>query len=208
MKNNSTPHSLAQPLCRVNLYMGTGAPPVPCAVVPEPGHDPKPSNPQRYVLLALQYYAAVLVRYPKSERTTERHAAELLEMARLIIEEGIWPDSDLLRYAGISDRVRIVEPPPSPARLTVLELGRGPGPEEFELLVSPAQDMTEDETVLSAIVLLQGILPLLDPTAVKVLDHGLRYVKSFQDEGMDCANPVAARSMANRAFQEAGGLVG
>ncbi|MEO0077903.1 MAG: hypothetical protein ABIK86_02765 [candidate division WOR-3 bacterium] len=208
MKNKHTSHYSGQPLCRVNLYMGTGAPPVPCTVVPEPGHDPKPTNPQPYVLLGLQYYAAVLARYPKSDRTTERHAAELLEMARLIIEEGIWPDSDLLRYAGISDRVRIVDLPPSQAKLTILALRRGSGPEEFELLMNLAPDMTEEETVLSVIVLLQGILPLLDPTAVKVLDHGLRYVKSFQDEGMDYANPVAARSMANRAFREAGGLVG
>jgi len=202
------------PLCTVHLYVGTGAPPVPCAVQapghPEPGPDsarsscPRP-DPQHYVLLGLQCYASVFARYPRSERTTERYAAELLEMARLIIEEGIWPDSDLLRYAGISDRVRLVEQPPPAAKLTTLQLARGPGAGEFELLVSPAHDMTGDETILSVIVLLQGLLPLLDAAAVKVLDHGLRYAKSFQDEGMDYANPVAARSMANRAFREAGG---
>ncbi len=193
------------PRCTVHLYMGTGVPPVPCAVrVPDFDQTLVTcSGPrsQLYVLLGLHYYASVFARYPKSER----HAAELLEMSRLIIEEGIWPDSDLLRYAGINDRVRLVEQPPPGAKLTTLQLVRGTGAGEFELLVDPARDMTGDETILSVVVLLQGLLPLLDATAVKVLDHGLRYAKSFQDEGMDYTNLEAARSMANRAFREAGG---
>jgi hypothetical protein len=211
MSGDRTQATEQERLCQVELFMGTGTPPVPCAVVPG-GTDAAqarslPSNRQLYVLLGLHYYAAVLARYPRSDRKSERHAAELLEMVRLIIEEGIWPDSDLLRYAGVNDRVRLAEQPSPGSRMTRLTLNRRPGSGEIELLISPTAGASEEESVLSVVVLLQGILPLLDATAVKVLDHGLRYVKSFQDEGMDYASPGAAGSMANRAFREVGGRI-
>jgi hypothetical protein len=192
-------------LCGVNVRIEKAGDCWRCMVVP--AELRVACAPALYPLLGLHYCTQILARYPKSDNARERQALRLLEMLRLVIEQGIWPDSNLVRDADVESEVSLVEPAElGPTHETIgAALIRTTISDEVEVTLDLPPDVTDDGRVLSVICLLQGMLPLLDTRSLKVLDHGLRYLKSFLDEGIDYAGPDAARNMANRAFREAGG---
>jgi len=167
-------------------------------------------KPGEYVLLALQYYSQVLTNYPRSNPALEAIADDLQEMVRRIIEEGIWTDSDLIRYAGVGSRLSVATaadaaPAKNPDVQTYVALIRPLLGDDLSLAVETSPTVTDELRTLSVIALLQGVLPLLDGPGVELLDCALRHLKSYHDEGADYSDPAVARNMANRAFREAGG---
>jgi hypothetical protein len=192
-------------LCGVNVLIDRSESGLRCAVVP--AELRQPCAPPLYPHLALHYCTQILARYPKSDNNKERQALRLLEMLRLVIEQGIWPDSNLLRDADVESEVRMAAASEIGAsRQTIAAaLIRTTVTGEVEMALDLPAEVTDDGRVLSVVCVLQGVLALLDAQNVKVLDHSMRYLKSFLDEGIDYAGPDAARNMANRAFREAGG---
>jgi len=165
----------------------------------------RPTRPGEHVLLALHYYSQVLTRYPRSRPDTERIALDLQEMIRLVVEEGIWTDSDIISYADLDERMKMVPQVSEGAAEIRAALIRPLLSDDLDVAVEEPATITDDERVLSVFALLQGILPLLDGAGVKLFDYALRHLKSFHDEGGNYSDPAAARNMANRAFREAGG---
>lgn len=167
-------------------------------------------KPGEYVLLALQYYSQVLTNYPRSSPALEAVADDLQEMVRRIIEEGIWTDSDIIRYAGAGSRLSLataadaaqVKDPDLEIRVALIRPLLG---DDLSLAVETCSTVTDEQRILSVVALLQGVLPLLDGPGVELLDCALRHLKSYHDEGADYSDPAVARNMANRAFREAGG---
>jgi|GEM_PF-873411 len=161
-----------------------------------------------YILLALHYQSQVLSRYPRSDSKLDAIGMELRWMAGKVIEEGIWADSDLLSYAGLADKAKMVK--------TMAELGTGPvrtysvalirplAGEGLDLALETPPDVTDDELVTSVFALMQGVLGLMDDENVLLMDRAFRYLKSYWDEGADYGSLGAARNMANRALRDAG----
>ena len=162
-------------------------------------------KPAEYILLALHYHSHVLTRFPRSRPETERIALDIQENVRLIIEEGIWTDSDIIRSAEVGDRARLVDRVDGAAAGIAAALIRPLMGDDLDIAVEALPTVTDEVHILSTFAVLQGIMPLLDAGGVKLFDFALRHLKALNDEGGDYSDPAAARNMANRAFREAGG---
>lgn len=164
------------------------------------------ASPGEYTLLALHYYGHILARYPKDHSVGYQRASELQWWVGRIIEEGIWPGSDLIRYSGQSDRMRLVDAdvaldgPEIRAALIRPLLG-----DDLDAVFELPAGVGDEELMLSVIAVLQGMMRVLDDNGIQLIDRALRYLRSYHDEGADYTAPVAARNLANRAFRDAGG---
>ncbi|MEO0073471.1 MAG: hypothetical protein ABIK43_02260 [candidate division WOR-3 bacterium] len=156
-----------------------------------------------YGLLALHYYGHILARYPRAESVGYERSGSLQAWIGRIIEEGIWPGSDLVSYAGLSEEMCVV--PATEGREILVALIRPLFGEDLDAVVEIPAGIEERTLMLSVVALLQGLIPVLDDDSVQLLDNALRYLRSYHDEGADWSAAGAARSLANRAFRQAGG---
>ncbi len=163
---------------------------------------------QELVLLAVHYYTHVLGRYPRTDNKLDAFGMNLREMVSNIVEQGIWPGSDLLRYAGVQDSCRLVKPAEvKPGREVHAVLYRSLDAEDIDLTLEPGPGVTEDELLLSVVCVLQYVSSAVHEPAIELLDKALRYLRVYIGEGANYGSMAAARSLANRAFREAGGRV-
>jgi len=161
-----------------------------------------------YVLLALHYQSQILARYPRSDSKLDAIGMELRWMAGKIIEEGIWADSDLLKYAELGDKAKIVrtraELESQPVRTFNAALIRPLAGDDLDLALETPPDATPEELNISIFALMQGVLSMMDDENVLLMDRAFRYLKSYWDEGAEYGDLAAARNMANRALRDAG----
>jgi hypothetical protein len=160
-----------------------------------------------YVLLALHYYSQVLSRYPKTESRTYELAGELRTMVERIVEEGIWPGSDLVRYARADGKMKVTDARFEGRTVNAAVIRPVMG-DDLDMALELPANATDDELILSVVAVLQGMMSILDDDALELLDRALRYLRQYHNEGADYSDPAAARNMANRAFREAGGEIG
>ncbi len=174
------------------------------AVIPaELEHDIRPAD---HVLLAVHYFTHVLARFPREDSELDRFGMELRQMLADIIEQGIWPGSDLLDFAGIADRAKLVESDKVPAagdiNVALMRSAMGDG---LDLVMELPDAIDNDTLILSAIVMLQAVTNAAEEREIELLDKELRYLMTYIGEGADYGSLPAAKSLANRAFREAGG---
>jgi hypothetical protein len=164
-----------------------------------------------YVLLGLHYYGHILARYSKDESATYVLAGRLRESIYHIIEEGVWPGSDLVEFARVADLLEFRAAKEVPADVSAqipVALIRPLLGDDVDMTCELPANATDDELILSVVALLQGLMPLLDATNIELLDKSLRYLDSYHNEEQNWTAPGAARNLANRAFRAAGGDVG
>ena len=165
-------------------------------------------KPADYILLALHYQSQILSRYPRSDSKLDAIGMELRWMAGRIIEEGIWADSDLLKYAELGDKAKMVrtrsELGTQPIRTFNAALIRSLAGDNLELALETPPDATDEELTISVFALMQGVLGMMDDQHVLLMDRAFRYLKSYWDEGAEYGDLGAARNMANRALRDAG----
>lgn len=155
-----------------------------------------------YVLLALHYLSHTLARFPKQESRGYEMATNLRAMLTLIVNEGVWPGSDLIRYAGAQDKIALLEPGKIANGETIYAaLIVAPGSGEPDLAFEEPIKVADEGLVFSVVAVLQALLKILDPETIDRLDHALRYFNSYLDEGASCADPATACNLANRAFK-------
>jgi hypothetical protein len=158
--------------------------------------------------LALQYQSQILARYPRSDSKLDAFGMELRLMAGKIIEEGIWADSDLIKYAELGDKVKMVrtraELGTQPVRTFNAALIRPLAGDDLDLALETPPDATDEELTISIFALMQGVLWMMDDEHVLLMDRAFRYLKSYWDEGAEYGDLAAARNMANRALRDAG----
>lgn len=157
-----------------------------------------------YILFGLHYFSNVLARYPKSDSHGYEMATTLRHIVVMIVNEGVWPGSDLVKYAGLTDRVRIGDMKAAPGGEEVdaaLVMTRD-GVEPSLMLAEPVK-VGDEGLVFSVVVVLQGVVEALGDRGVELFDRALRYFNSFLDEGAACSDLPTATSMANRAWQMA-----
>jgi hypothetical protein len=174
----------------------------------EPVKGTRKAKPSEYILLALQYQSQILARYPRSDSKLDPFGMELRLMAGKIIEEGIWADSDLLKYAELGDKVKMVrtraELGTQPVRTFNAALIRPLAGDDLDLALETPPDAMDEELTISIFALMQGVLWMMDDEHVLLMDRAFRYLKSYWDEGAEYGNLAAARNMANRALRDAG----
>uniref|UniRef100_A0A7C4GEH1 Uncharacterized protein n=1 Tax=candidate division WOR-3 bacterium TaxID=2052148 RepID=A0A7C4GEH1_UNCW3 len=191
-------------LCGMRVAFGTGTTNprrVSVEVVPgarEPGPDDQ-------VLLGLHYYATVLSRYPKDSSVTYKFASDLRWMVDKIVEEGLWPGSDLRKYAGVADELELAGPGEPSGQTVEAAVIRPLLGDDLELAMEIPRELPETDLMLSVVAVLQTILGRLDDAGAELFDRALRILRRSLDEGADYAAPGAARNLANRALREAGG---
>ncbi len=171
----------------------------------------KVSRVSDYVLLGLHYIGHILSRYSRNRSDTYVLAGRLNELVYHIIEDGVWPGSNLIESARVADCMEfrpLVSLPADVAAVVRVALIRPLLSDDISLACEPPTTATEDELILSVVALLQGILPLLDGPAIELLDKSLRYLQSFHEEEPDWTTPGVAQTLANRAFRSAGGDAG
>jgi len=161
-----------------------------------------------YVLLALHYQSQILARYPRSDSKLDAYGMDLRWRAGRIIEEGLWNDSDLLKYAGYGGQAKMVkaraELGSAETRTFSVALVRSLGGDALDAALDIPADAGHEELSVSVFALMQGVLGLMDDGSVLVMDRAFRYLKSYWDEGAEYGDIAAARNMANRALRDAG----
>ena len=166
-------------------------------------------RPAYYVLLALHYCTHILARYPRNDSKLDRYGMELRELISIIIDQGIWPGSDLFEYADVAGRARLAGPGevtgPGTIRAVLI---RSVMADDLDLALELPEVIDEDALVLSVIAVLQAVTNDSPEPEIELLDKALRYLRTFIGEGADYGSPAAARSLANRSFREAGGQAG
>lgn len=172
-------------------------------VLEEQGRKMKPGE---QVLLATHYYTHVLSRYSREDSKLDVHGMTLRQMVVDIVEQGIWPGSNLLEYAGVADRVRLAGPDEKTEGKDVRAvLFRTILGNDLDLGLEVPAGVGEDVLVDSVVVLLQSLTETMPEPQIELLDKTLRYMRVYIGEGANYANPAAAQNLANRAFREAGG---
>lgn len=191
-------------LCGLRVVIGEGtASPRRLAVEIVPG--PKEPGPDDRVLLALHYYAAILARYPKDVSATYQLASDLRWMVDKIVEEGLWPGSDLRKYAGVAQELELAVPGGLTGRTAEAAVIRPLLGEDLDLALELPRGAPETDLMLSVVAVLQAVLNQLDDSGTELMDRALRHLRRSLDEGADYTAPGAARNLANRALREAGG---
>ncbi|MFO7650419.1 MAG: hypothetical protein R6X13_03635 [bacterium] len=158
-----------------------------------------------YVLLAAHYYSNILGRYPRDESRTYQLSSDLHWMVHLIVERGVWPDSNLFDYAGVGDDVELVGRGDLEGQRVGVALIRPLLGVDLDVGVEIPAGMPDEDVNLSVIAMLQGILPMLDEKAMVLFDHVLRRIRLYHNEGADYSDPTAAPRLVNQAFRDAGG---
>jgi hypothetical protein len=198
-----------QMLCGMTVELGIVRPggrrQLAVAAVREGQQTGKARRPTDYVLLALHYYSQILSRYPRTESASYDRASALRQAVYHIIEEGIWPGSDLVRYARADGRMEVVPTVAEQHGTIRLALIRPLLGDDLDAAVELPEGVSEDEVGLSVIAVFQGLVAVLEPDCLELLDKSLRYLQSYHEEGTDWTEPGAVRNMPNRAFREAGG---
>lgn len=193
-------------LCGVTLSEVKAAPGHVFAL--EPVDGTRKAKPAEFILLALQYQSQILARYPRSDSKLDAIGMELRWQAGKIIEEGIWADSDLLKYAGVADKAKMVRNPAELGKPGVrffnAALIRPLAGDDLDLALETPADATHEELNISIFALMQGVLWMMDDEHVLLMDRAFRYLKSYWDEGAEYGDLAAARNMANRALRDAG----
>jgi hypothetical protein len=196
-------------LCGLNVAEAGSGKSYHFAVEPAPnGNQCKVSD---FVLLALHYESQMLARYPRSDSKLDAWGMELRYLVGRVIEQGIWADSDFLEYTALADHVKFspkLSELKDAKRSFSLALIRPVEHDDLDLAVELPPDPTPDELICSVIAVMQGVLKALDDDGALLMDRAFRYLKSYYDEGAEYGDPAAARSMANRAFRDAGGEAG
>jgi hypothetical protein len=174
----------------------------------EPASAGRKAKPSDYILLALHYQSQALARYPRSDAKLDPIGMDLRWRAGKIIEEGIWADSDLLNYAGVTDKARMVRDRSALGtqgiRTFNAALIRPLAGDDLDMALELPPDVTPEELNISVFALMQGVLWMMDDEHVQLMDRAFRYLKSYWDEGAEYGDPAAARNMANRALRDAG----
>ncbi len=170
--------------------------------------EDRKTRPGEHVLLAVHYYTHVLSRYPREDPKLDAFGMRLRQMVADIIEQGIWPGSNLLDYAGASERIRLVSPEDrfggKEVRAVLFRTVLG---EDLDLALEICPGWDEDALVDSVVALLQFLTDTVSEPEIELLDKTLRYLRTYIGEGAYYASPAAAQHLANRAFREAGGEV-
>ncbi len=156
-----------------------------------------------YVLLGVHYLSHILARYSPADPKGYELGTTLRDMLTLIVNEGVWPGSDLLRYAGVQEEVALVD---SGGELTGEKIVAGlivpPGGDGPDLVLEEPLKVAEEGVVFSVVALLQALLGVLSNEGIETFDRALRYFVSYLDEGATCSNPASACNLANRALRE------
>ncbi len=191
----------------LRVKIGEGQPGVRAYQVTFEEHSRRPPVEWR-VLLAVHYYTHVLSRYPRDHSRLHVFGMNLRQMIADIVEQGIWPGSDLFRYAGISDRVRLVD---NQGVLAVREvravLLRTVMAADLDLALEVPAGVSEEALIDSVVAVLQATANSVPELQIEMLDKALRYLRMYIGEGAFYASLAAAQDLANRAFREAGGEV-
>ncbi len=160
-----------------------------------------------YALLAMHYYSHILSGYPREDLQLDKFGMKLRQMVADIIEQGIWPGSDLLRYAGVQDKVLLLGSEESEGKKIHAFLFRTLLADDLDLALEIPPSIDNDVLNLSVIALFQKATEMFDEPEIELLDKSLRYIRTYIYEGANYASPAAAQNLANRAFREAGGEV-
>jgi len=161
-------------------------------------------KPDKYVLLGLQFGSHILARFPKNESRGYELATTLERMVNLIVNEGIWPNSDLIRYADASEVMKLSGPADEIGG-EMLEAGLiiAPGSEAPTLIFAEPFKVPDEALMYSVIAVWQTLIGVLDNTGVEKFDRALRYFNSYLDEGLNCSDSMIAANLANRAYRAA-----
>lgn len=159
------------------------------------------------VLLAMHYCSHVLARHAQEDAKLGSSEIELRRILSSITEEGVWPGSDLLRYAGVKDKVRLLGPEAKAWGWSVdAAVFRSLAADDLDLALEVPPSLAEPGLVLSVVAVFQSMLGILDDSGIELFDKALRYLRTYVFEAADIASPAQARNLANRAFRAAGGV--
>ncbi len=184
-------------------YRGTNDDPRVFTVVP--AELARATRPRDYVLLALHYCTHVLARYPRTDSRLDRFGMELRQLISYIIDQGVWPGSDLFEYSGTDDRAALADVGPDEGEVINAVLMRSVEADDIDLALEVPEGAEEKTLVLSVVALLQAVTNDSPEPEIELLDKALRYLRTYVGEGADYGSPAAARNLANRSFREAGG---
>lgn len=164
---------------------------------------PLPAKKNEYVLLALHYLSHILARYPKEERRGYEMVTRIRALLTMIVNEGVWADSDLIRYTEFQDKIALLESGKVINGETInAALIFLPSSGEPDLVFEEPVKVADEGVAFSVVAVLQAVLKTLDLEAIELLDRALRYFNSYLDEGAICSDPATARNLANRALKE------
>jgi hypothetical protein len=162
-------------------------------------------TPHDYVLMAAHYYSNILGRYPRDESRTYVLSSDLHWMVHLIVERGIWPESNLFSYAGLETEAELVDRPVADGHQVGVALIRPLLGTDLDVGVEIPAGMPDEDVNMTVIAMLQGIIPLLGERGLMLFDEVLRKIRLYHNEGADYSDPTLAPQLANRAFREAAG---
>ena len=132
----------------------------------------QPDRPVRSsdrVLLTMHYYSHVLSRYPR-DGALDRFGMELRGMMARVIEEGIWPGSNLLQDARVGDRVRVVPDGALDGGQSVhAVLFRTLTADDLDLALEIPDSMVPTDLNLSVVAVFQAMVDSLDEPGIELL---------------------------------------
>jgi hypothetical protein len=159
-----------------------------------------------YVLFGVHYYTHVLARYPRHDSDLDKYGMLLRQYIHDIVEQGIWPESDLIGYAGQSDSMRLAGPDEELEGLDIHAVViRTVMAEDLDMALEVPDGIDPPVLNQSVVAVLQALTNMFGESEIELLDKTMRYIHMYVGEGADYGTLAAAQNLANRSFREAGG---
>lgn len=163
-------------------------------------------RPSDYVLLATHYTTSILARFPREDNDLDRYGMELRQVVADIVNQGVWPGSDLIADAQLKEQMRLDQPGGSTGVSQVaIVLMRSLASDDLDVAVEVPPTVSHETLVRTVPAMLQSVVTTAAEPEIELLDRCLRYLMTHIGEGAHYGDPAAARSLANSAFREAGG---
>lgn len=165
-------------------------------------HHPQLKLPE-FVRLILHYYAKILFNFDPSDPEMSQSAFMLKNMIRMVLNEGIQKDSNILQSADIDDVVTMVSSAPANKPREIVATLFSRDTVQRHITTDIPKNVYAQHMVFSVITLIQAAVSGIDQDCIDVLNRSLSDMNDAYDSGESYSDIQNLSSIPTKAYMSA-----
>ena len=165
-------------------------------------HHPQLKLPE-FVRLILHYYAKILFNFDPSDPEMSQSAFMLKNMIRMVLNEGIQKDSNILQSADIDDVVTMVSSAPANKPREIVATLFSRDTVQRQITTDIPKNVYAQHMVFSVITLIQAAVSGIDQDCIDVLNRSLSDMNDAYDSGESYSDIQNLSSIPTKAYMSA-----
>ena len=165
-------------------------------------HHPQLQLPE-FVRLILHYYAKILFNFDPSDPEMSQSAFMLKNMIRMVLNEGIQKDSNILQSADIDYVVTMVSSAPANKPREIVATLFSRDTVQRQITTDIPKNVYAQHMVFSVITLIQAAVSGIDQDCIDVLNRSLSDMNDAYDSGESYSDMQNLSSIPTKAYMSA-----